>query len=115
MSNTVLNAVLPTTRQDGSTLAPTDVASITYQKTSLTGSPPVSGPLVSLQTNSAVNGAGLLSTDLTFTDNTPVPGDVYTCFLTDVQGHIGAPSDSFSVPAQQSAPSAPTLTGVFTP
>lgn len=115
MSSMLLNATPATTRQDGSALAPTDIASITYQKTSLVGSPPAPGPLQQLQTNQAQPGAGLASTDLTFTDANSVPGDDYTFFVTDVQGHIGAASNDVVVPQQQSAPAAGTLTGTFTP
>lgn len=102
--------VLPTTRQDGSPLAGTDIASITFQKASLAGSPPVLGAPVILKTNTAVSGGTLQPTDLTFVDPTPVPGDTYTSFVTDVQGHIGAASTAFTVPATLSPPSAPTQT-----
>lgn len=113
--NAVLVASLPTTRQDGTPLAVTDIASITYQKTSLVGSPPVQGPQVALQTNTASGTpAQLQPTDLTFTDATAAPGDSYTAFVTDVQGHIGAPSSPALVaPALQSPPAAPTLSATF--
>lgn len=113
MLATILN-VLPTTRQDGSALAQTDIASITFQKASLAGSPPVLGDPVVLKTNTASSGSTLQASDLTFVDPSPVPGDTYTSFVTDVQGHIGAPSTAFTVPATLSPPSAPTQTVTLT-
>lgn len=115
MSSTKLDATLPTVRQDGSALDPTAIGSITYQKTSLVGSPPAPGPNQVLQTNEAQAGAGLQASDLTFTDTSPLPGDDYTFFVTDAQGHIGAASNDFVNPAQASPPAAGTLVGTFTP
>jgi hypothetical protein len=110
MATATIVDVLPTTRQDGSALAITDIASITFQKASLAGSPPVLGAPVVLATNSAASG-GLTTAQLTFVDPTPLPGDSYTSFVTDVQGHIGqASSPPFVVPATLSPPSAPTQT-----
>lgn len=114
MSNANLTATLPITRQDATPLAATDIASITFQKTSLVGSPPAPGPLQVLQTNSAVAGAGLLPADLSVTDTAAVVGDVYSCFVTDTLGHIGAASNTETVPASASPPSAPSLTATFT-
>ena len=109
MTTATITDVLPTTRLDGSPLAETDIASITFQKASLAGSPPVLGDPVVLQTNTA-NAGGLTPDQLTFVDTNPLPGDSYTSFVTDVQGHIGAASTAFVVPAQQAAPSAPQQT-----
>ncbi len=109
MQVATITDVLPTTRQDNTTLAPADIGSITFQKASLAGSPPVLGDPVVLQTNIA-NPGGLTPAQLTFVDPTALPGDVYTSFVTDVQGHIGAPSTAFTVPAVLSPPSAPTQT-----
>jgi hypothetical protein len=114
--NAVLVATLPTSRQDGTPLAITDIASISYQKTSLTGSPPVAGPNVVLQTNAASGTPPQLQTsDLTFTDPNAAPGDSYTAFVTDTLGHIGAASSPPLVaPAAASPPAAPTLSATFT-
>lgn len=113
--NAMLTANLPTTRQDNTALPPTDIASITYQKTSLTGSPPAPGPLQSLQTNKASGTpAQLQPADLTFTDTAAAPGDDYTCFVTDTLGHIGKASNDQVAPASASPPGAPTLSATFT-
>jgi len=113
--NAALVAVFPTVRQDGTPLAFTDIASITYQKTSLVGSPPVPGPQQSLKVNLASGTpAQLQPADLLFTDSAAAPGDSYTAFVTDVQGHIGAPSTPpLIAPALQSPPAAPTLSATF--
>lgn len=112
--NAVLVASLPSTRQDGTALDPTEIASISFQKTSLVGSPPVAGPPVVLQTNVASGSpAQLQPTDLTFTDTAAAPGDDYTCFVTDTLGHIGAASNDQVAPASQSPPSAPSLSATF--
>lgn len=113
--NAVLVDILPTTRQDGTPLALTDIASISYQKASLTGSPPVLGSNVVLQTNVASGTPPTLQpTDLTFTDTTAAPGDSYTSFVTDTLGHIGAASSpALVVPSTVSPPSAPTMTATF--
>ena len=112
MTTATITDVLPPTRQDNSTLDPADIASITFQKASLTGSPPVLGDPVILQTNTAAAG-GLTAAQLTFSDVGALPGDSYTSFVTDTQGHIGAPSTAFVVPATLSPPSAPTQTVVL--
>ena len=114
--NAVLVATLPVSRQDGTALAAADIASITFQKTSLSGSPPVAGPQVTLQTNTASGSpAALQPTDLTFTDSAAAPGDNYTAFVTDTQGHIGLPSSPPLVaPAVASPPAAPQLAATFT-
>lgn len=113
--NAILVAALPTTRQDGTSLGVTDIASITYQKTSLTGSPPVAGPLTALQTNVASGSpAQLQPADLTFTDTGAAPGDDYTFFVTDTLGHIGAPSNDIVAPASASPPAAGSLSATFT-
>ena len=112
----VLVATVPTLRGDGSALAPTDIASITYQKTSVSGTPPVAGPQVILQTNTAVAGAGLATADITFTDASAVAGDSYTAFVTDTAGDAGALSNAVvatGAVVKPSAPGAPVLAGTF--
>lgn len=113
--NAVLVATIPTTRGDASPLAPTDIASITYQKTSLGADGVTPGPQVSLQVNKAVAGAGLALTDLTFTDTNSLVGDSYTCFVTDTVGDAGALSNAVvnKPVVKPSAPSAPTLAATF--
>ncbi len=115
MQTATITDVLPTTRQDGSALAVTDIASITFQKASLAGSPPVLGAPVTLATNVAVSPDGtspaeLTAAQLTFSDTSASPGDTYTSFVTDTTGHIGAASTAFTVPATLSPPSAPQQT-----
>jgi hypothetical protein len=116
MSTTVLTATIPTTRQDGSALAATDIASITYQK--VPAGSPAGSPQAVLQTNSEASG-GLLPSDLTFTDSNAAPGDVYTFFVTDSEGNVGALSNTFTnvaaPPATLAPPAAGELAGVFTP
>jgi hypothetical protein len=111
--NAVLQAQIPTTRGDLTALAPTAIASITYQKT--TAAAPTTQ--VSLQVNSAVAGAGLQASDLAFTDTSSTPGDSYTCFVTDTNGVVGAVSNAVVNPVggvvDSSAPSAPVLTATF--
>ena len=111
----VLVATIPTTRSDGSALAATDIASITFQKTSLTGTPPVPGPEVVLATNSAAAGAGLAPTQITFTDTSSLVGDSYTCFVTDTAGNQSALSNAVvnSSTPPLAAPSAPSLAATF--
>lgn len=112
--NAVLIATIPSTRQDGSALAPTDIASITFQKTSLTGAPPVAGPQVTLIVNAAAAGVGLTPDQITFTDPSSVAGDSYTCFVTDTAGDTGALSNAVvAVAPVLSAPSAPVLSATF--
>lgn len=116
MSNTVLTATIPTTRQDGSALAATDIASITYQK--VPAGSAAGSPNVALQTNTEASG-GLLPTDLTFTDTGAAAGDVYTFFVTDSEGNVGAVSNTFTnvavAPPVLAPPAAGELAGVFTP
>lgn len=116
LMNAVLVATIPSTRKDGSALAPTDIASITFQKTALEPDGVTPGPEQPLQTNGAVAGAGLTPADLTFTDPNAVAGDSYTCFVTDTAGDVGDLSNAEVAPAPLplSAPSAPTLTATFT-
>jgi hypothetical protein len=111
----ILVATIPTTRTDGSPLAATDIASITYQVERSTGTPPVLGPETTLQTNSAVAGAGLLPTDLTFTDPSANPGDTYTVFVTDTAGNISPLSNAEVAPASVTVapPAAPVLAATF--
>jgi hypothetical protein len=109
MTTATITDKLPTTRLDGSALSPSDIASITFQKASLAGSPAVLGDPVVLATNVAGPG-GLTDPQLTFVDFNAVPGDTYTSFVTDVRGHIGAPSAAFTVPASDSPPSNPVQT-----
>jgi hypothetical protein len=115
--NAVLVATLPTLRGDGSALAPTDIASITFQKTSLGADGVTPGPEVSLQVNSAVAGAGLALTDTTFTDTSSVKGDAYSFFVTDTSGDAGAISNVVTNPGvvvtKPSAPAAGSLTATF--
>jgi len=115
--NAVLLATIPSLRGDGSALAPTDIASITYQKTSLGADGVTQGPQQTLQTNSAVAGAGLQLSDLTFTDVSSVEGDTYTFFVTDTDGDAGALSNAVANPGvvvvKPSAPAAGTLTATF--
>lgn len=110
MSNTVLTAIIPTTREDGSALAATDIASITFQKI-----PAGQTAETVLQTNSEASG-GLAPADLTYTDTGAAVGDVYTFFVTDSEGNVGALSNTFENAAPAlSPPGAGELTGVFTP
>lgn len=115
MTTATLIATIPTTRGDGTALAPTDIASITYQKTSLLPDGVTAGPQVVLQTNTAVTGVGLALADLSFADTSSVAGDSYTCFVTDTAGDAGALSNAVvnTVVVKPSAPSAPVLTGTF--
>ena len=116
MSTTQLTATIPTTRTDGTALAATDIASITFQK--IPAATPT-GPEVVLQTNTEASG-GLAPADLTFTDSSAAVGDVYTCFVTDSEGNVGVLSNTFENQAQSppptlAPPSGPSLAGVFTP
>lgn len=109
-----LVAIIPSTRKDGSALAATDIASITFQKTSLGADGVTPGPEVVLATQTA--GAGGLTPDqLAFTDTSSVVGDSYTCFVTDTAGDAGDLSNAVVAvaPAKPAAPSAPTLSGTF--
>lgn len=115
MGTVTLVDILPTTRKDNSSLAPSEIASITFQKASLAGSPPALGDPVVLQTNTAQNGNPLQPSDLTFVDASAQPGDSYTSFVTDTAGHIGDASTAFVVPATLAAPSAPSQSGIFAP
>lgn len=111
MSNTVLVATIPSTKQDGSALDPTSIASITYLKTPVGG-----GAASTLQVNTAAAGAGLAPADLTVTDTAAVAGDSYSCFVSDTAGNAGAVSNVFTnvAPVTVSPPAAPTLSGTFT-
>lgn len=115
--NAVLVATIPALRGDGSALAPTEIASITYQKTSVGADGVTPGPQTPLQTNSAAAGAGLQLSDLTFTDTSSVKGDTYTFFVTDTDGDAGALSNAVPNPGpvviKPSAPAAGTLTATF--
>lgn len=117
MSTTQLTATIPNSRQDGTALAATDIASITFQKIPA-GS--AAGAEVVLQTNSEASG-GLLPADLTYTDSGAAAGDVYTFFVTDSEGNAGAVSNSFEnvavapPPPVLAPPAAGELAGVFTP
>jgi hypothetical protein len=55
-----------------------------------------------------------LPADLTFTDASSTIGDVYSAFVTDFEGVAGVPSTTFTA-GDLSQPSAPGLTGTFTP
>lgn len=118
--NAVLVATIPTVREDTppSPLAPTDIASVTFQKTSLEADGVTEGPFQTLQVNSAVAGAGLQLSDLTFTDTNSAKGDAYSCFFTDVTGGEGALSNIVTnpgvvVPPKPAAPGAGTLSATF--
>jgi len=117
--NAQLIATLPTTREDNSALAPTDIASITFQKTSLTGSPPAAGPQTTLVVNTASPGVGLTPDQITFTDSTSATGDAYTFFVTDTAGNVGALSNVVTnpgtvvTPPTLSPPAAGTLAATF--
>jgi hypothetical protein len=115
MTTATLIATIPTTRSDGTALAPTDIASITYQKTSLLPDGVTAGPQLVLQTNTATVGIGLALADLTFADSASLPGDSYTCFVTDTAGDAGALSNAVVnvIVVKPSAPSAPVLSGTF--
>lgn len=115
--NALLIATLPTTRKDGSPLAATDIASITFQKapnTAPAGQPVVPGPEVVLATHPATPGAGLVPNDLTFTDTSAAPEDTYTCFVTDTLGDVGDLSNADVAPAKLAPPGAPSLAATFT-
>ena len=105
----------PTLRIDNTTpIAPNEIASITFQKASLAGSPPVLGDPVVLQTNKAADASvGLTTADLTFTDTAVTPGDTYTAFVVDTDGHIGPLSTASVAPATKPAPGAPSLSVTF--
>lgn len=109
--NAILIATIPSVRLDGTALAPTDIASITFQKT-VTGS-----PAQTLATNSATAGAGLTPDQITFTDAASAAGDSYTAFVTDVSGNAGAVSEAVVNPGAGggtlSPPGAPTLSATF--
>jgi hypothetical protein len=109
--NAILVATIPTSRQDGTALAATAIASITYQK--VPAATPTATPTV-LQTN-ANAGTGPAPTDLTFTDTSASSGDVYTCFVTDIAGNVGALSNAVTDTevAPLSPPAAPTLAATF--
>jgi len=109
MSQTALAATIPTSREDGSALAATDIASVTFQKV-----PAGQTAEVVLQTNSEASG-GLLPADLAYTDTTAAVGDAYTCFFTDSEGNVGALSNVFTNAAALSPPGAGVLSGTFTP
>lgn len=116
--NAVLVATLPQLRGDGSPLAPTDIASITFQKTSVGADGVTPGPQQPLQTNTAAVGAGLQLTDTTFTDTSSVKGDTYTFFVTDTAGDAGALSNAIDNPGppvivKPAAPAAGSLSATF--
>jgi len=110
--NAVLVASIPSLREDGSPLAAVDIASITFQKA--TAADPTTQ--IPLQTNVAPLGAGLTPGDITFTDTSSTVGDIYTCFVTDTKGDIGAVSneDTAVAPPPLSPPAAPQLSATFT-
>lgn len=113
---TVLIATLPTTRQDGTALPPTAIASITFQKQSLTGTPPALGSEQTLVTNTAADPTvGLTPAQITFTDTSANVGDSYTCFVTDTAGNTSALSNAEVYPTAPplAAPSAPALSATF--
>lgn len=101
----ILAATLPTTRQDLSALDPTAIASITYQKV-----PAGQTAQTVLATNTNA-GTGPSASDLAFTDTAANTGDVYTFFVTDTQGNVGALSNS--VTDTETAPLSPPSAGVL--
>lgn len=111
-----LIAVIPSTREDGSALAATDIASLTFQKTSLGADGVTAGPEVTLETATAAAG-GLTPDQLAFTDTSSLVGDSYTSFVTDTAGNVGALSNAVVatvvVPPALSPPGAPTLSATF--
>ena len=107
----ILSATPPTTRSDLTALAPADIASITYQKV-----PNGQTAQTVLQTNTATAGSGLQATDLTYTDTSSTVGDVYTFFVTDTAGNVGALSNAVTATAVTppvAAPSAGVLSATF--
>jgi hypothetical protein len=109
MSSSTVTIVLPTARTDNTPLALTDIASCTLTKAVGTGAPTVE------QTFEAPFTSGTL----TFTDNSPDPGetDNYSAVVTDTEGNTSAAGTaSVTVPPSQlAAPNAPTVTAAFTP
>lgn len=112
-----LLAIIPSTRKDGSPLAATDIASLTFQKTSLGADGVTPGPEVILTTQAA-GSDGLTPDQLAFTDTSSVVGDSYTCFVTDTNGQAGDLSNAevatAITPPLPAPPSAPTLSASFT-
>jgi hypothetical protein len=107
MSSTLVTITLPTTRTDGSALALTEIASVILSKSVGSGG---SAPVQTTDTPTAAT--------VTFTDNSPDFGqtDNYSATVTDVEGNVSA-AGTVSVtipPSALAAPSAPTLTAVFT-
>jgi hypothetical protein len=108
MSTTAVTVVLPSTRTDGSALALTDIASCVLSKAVGTGAPAVAQTFTGPFT----------SASLSFTDSSPDFGqtDNYSAVVTDVEGNVSAAGvASVEVPPSQlAAPSAPSVTAVFT-
>lgn len=118
MSKVTLTLTLPTVMSDGTALDPTNIGTVVYQKTALTtDSPPVAGPQTILKTATALAGIGPLPEDLTYIDLSPVDGDTYTAYVTDLAGDIGDLSNSYTVPhaPAPARPGAPVLTATYTP
>jgi hypothetical protein len=102
MSSTLVTITLPTTRTDGSALALTDIASVVLSKN-----------------NAVVQTTPTPSTaTIQFTDASPDFGstDSFSATVTDIEGNVSA-AGTVSVaipPSALAAPSAPSLTAVFT-
>lgn len=109
MSSTLVTITLPTTRTDGTALALTEIASLVLSKA------------VGSAAASVVDtvSAPFTAATVAYTDASPDFGqtDNYSATVTDVEGNVSAAgSASVSVPASTlAAPSAPTLTAVFSP
>lgn len=109
MSSTLVTITLPTTRTDGSALALTDIATVTLSKAIGSAAAAVVDTV----------SAPFAAPTVTYTDSSPDFGqtDNYSATVTDIEGNVSAAGTaSVSVPASAlAAPSAPTLTAVFTP
>jgi len=108
MSTVAVTITLPTTRVDGSALALSEIASVVLSK--------------AVGSSAAVvvdNVAGpFTDPTVTYTDANPDFGQVdnYSAVVTDVEGNTSAAGTASVTipPSQLAAPSAPTLTAVFT-
>jgi hypothetical protein len=108
MSSTVVTITLPTTRTDGTALALTEIATVILSKAVGTGAPVV-----------VQSSAPPFGPTIQFSDSGPDAGetDNYSAVVTDVEGNT-SPAGTASVvvpPSALAAPSAPSLTAVFTP
>ena len=109
MSSTLVTITLPSTRTDGTALALTEIASLVLSKAVGSAAATV------IDTVSAP----FTAPSVTYTDSSPDFGntDNYSATVTDVEGNVSA-AGSASVtipPSALAAPSAPTLTAIFSP